>query len=279
MLAAQSMPDCLNSFGAVVITGASSGIGEEFLKTIATVNPKARFFNLSRTPPSIIVENNRLRHCPADLSSSAGQEAAIAAVEQWLDGEGAGAGGLLLINNSGFGSYGPFPEPNVARTLAMVDLNVRAPVLLTGRLLPRLQARGGAVINIASIAAFQPTPLLSVYGATKVFILNWSLGLWRELRDTNVHVLCVCPGPTSTNFFREAGFDAPPLPGDSGQTSAQVVAESLRALAARKPMVVCGLSNKLGVMISQRLPRALVAGLAYNMTMKMRLGPLAKKAQ
>jgi short-subunit dehydrogenase len=279
MTTAQSVPDCLNSFGAVVITGASSGIGEEFVKTVATINPKARFFNLSRTPPSINVENNRLRHCPADLSSASGQETAVAAVEEWLDGEGAGTNGLLLINNSGFGSYGEFPEPNVARTLAMVDLNMRAPVLLTGRLLPRLQARGGAVVNIASIAAFQPTPLLSVYGATKAFVLNWSLGLWRELLGTNVHVLCVCPGPTSTNFFREAGFSEPPLPGDSGQTSPQVVSESLRALAARKPFVVCGWANRMGAIISCRLPRALVTSLAYNMTMKMRLGPLAKKSK
>jgi uncharacterized protein len=277
MYTAQSVPDCLNSFGTVVITGASSGIGEEFLKTIATITPNTKFFNLSRTPPAITVENNRLQHCPADLSSTAGQEAALAAVEKWLETEGADSKGLLLINNSGFGSYGTFPEPTVERTLAMVDLNMRAPVLLTARLLPHLRARGGAVVNIASIAAFQPTPLLSVYGATKAFVLNWSLALWRELLGTNVHVLCVCPGPTGTNFFRAAGFAEPPLPGNSGQTSAQVVAESLRALAARKPMVVCGWANRLGVMISARLPRALVTGLAYQATMKMRLGPLGKK--
>ncbi len=279
MFAAQSVPECLNSFGTVIITGASSGIGEQFLKTIATLNPNAKFFNLSRTPPSIIIENNRLRHCPADLSSAPGQESAFAAVENWLDGEGAGAGGLLLINNSGFGSYGSFPEPDVARTLAMVDLNMRAPVLLTGRLLPRLQARGGAVVNIASIAAFQPTPLLSVYGATKAFVLNWSLGLWRELLGTNVHVLCVCPGPTGTNFFRAAGFSEPPMPGDSGQTSAQVVMESLHALAARKPLVVCGWPNKLGVIVSMRLPRVMVTRLAFQMMIKMRLGPLANKSK
>jgi len=277
MFTAQSVPDCLNSFSTVVITGASSGIGEEFLNTIAKINPNAKIFNLSRTPPAIIVPNNRLRHCPADLSSSAGQESAALALEQWLDGEGAGPKGILLINNSGFGSYGLFPEPTVARSLAMVDLNMRALVLLTGRLLPRLQTRGGAVVNIASIAAFQPTPFLSVYGATKTFVLNWSLGLWRELLGTNVHVLCVCPGPTGTNFFRAAGFSEPPMPGNSGQTSAQVVGESLQALAARKPLVVCGWSNKLGVMVSGRLPRVLVTRLAYQLMIKMRLGALAKK--
>ncbi len=277
MFVAQSVPDCLNSFDTVVITGASSGIGEQFLNTIGNIAPNAKFFNLSRTPPNIILSNNRLHHCPADLSTPAGQESAVMALEQWLDGAGAGSQRILLINNSGFGSYGPFPTPNVARAISMVDLNMRALVLLTGHLLPRLQARGGAVVNIASVAAFQPTPLLSVYGATKAFVLNWSLGLWRELLGTNVHVLCVCPGPTGTNFFRAAGFSEPPLPGNSGQTSAQVVDESLRALAARKPMVVCGWSNKLGVIVSGRLPKTWVTRIAYQMMIKLRLGPLAKK--
>jgi len=277
MFAAQSVPECLNSFDSVIITGASSGIGEQFLNTIANINPNAKFFNLSRTPPSIILPANSLRHCSADLSAAAGQEMAATAVEKWLDGEGAGTKRILLINNSGFGRYGPFPEPDVACALAMVDLNMRALVLLTGRLLPRLQARGGAVVNIASVAAFQPTPLLSVYGATKAFVLNWSLGLWRELLGSKVHVLCVCPGPTSTNFFRAAGFSEPPVP-NSGQTSAQVVTESLQALAARKPLVVCGWSNKLGVVVSGRLPKTWVTRIAYQMMVKLRMGPLVKKS-
>jgi uncharacterized protein len=270
MPAAQSVPDSLAAFGAIVITGASSGIGAEFLKTIATLNPKARFFNLSRTPPTISLPDGRLRHCPADLATASGQEAAATAAEQWLATDGS-AQGILLLNNSGFGSYGEFPEPNLERTLSMIDLNVRAPVLLTGRLLSRLRERGGAVINIASTAAFQPTPLMSVYGATKAFLMNWSLGLWREMRGSNVHVLCVCPGPTASNFFRAAGFARSPLPMGLGQTAEQVVAESLRALAARRPLVVCGLSNKLAVMMSGRIPRALVTCLTYNVMAKVRL--------
>jgi len=270
------MPECLASFGAVVITGASSGIGEEFVRTIHNLNPKAKIFNLSRSSPSILTEIAQLRHCPADLSSAAGQEAAARGAEQWLDAEGAG-GKILLLNNSGFGSYGPFPAPNEARTLAMVDLNMRAPVMLTARLLPKLLVRGGAVVNLASTAAFQPTPLFSVYGATKAFVLNWSLGLWRELLGTNVHVLCVCPGPTSTNFFRGAGFTEAPLPGNFGQTSPQVVAESLRALANRKPLVVCGWSNKITATLSSCLPRVWVTRIVHRMMQKMRLGPLTQQ--
>lgn len=276
MCAAQSVPECLASFGAIVITGASSGIGEEFVRTIAKISPKALIFNLSRTEPAILSEISQLRHCAADLSTVAGQEVALQHTEQWLDGAGP-VGQILLINNSGFGTYGVFPDPSEARTLAMVDLNMRAPVLFTARLLSRLQARGGAVVNIASTAAFQPTPLFSTYGATKAFVLNWSLGLWRELLGSNVHVLCVCPGPTSTNFFKGAGFKQPPLASHPGQTSPQVVNESLRALAARKPLVVCGWSNKLSSAFASRLPRIWATHICYWIMFKLRLGPLKRQ--
>jgi len=273
MFAAQSVPECLARFGAVVVTGASSGIGEEFVATIHSINPKTKYFNLSRTPPAAALAGGQLTHCPADLSTAAGQEAALVEIEKWLDA-GGGVGELLLLNNSGFGTYGPFPDPGIERTLAMVDLNMRAPVNLTARLLPRLRARGGAVVNIASTAAFQPMPLFAVYAATKSFVLNWSLSLWRELLGTNVHVLCVCPGPTSTNLFRGAGFSESPMPISYGQTSPQVVAASLRALAARKPLVVSGWSNKFGAFVSSRLPRVWVTRLCYRIMQKMRMGPL-----
>ncbi len=269
-------PECLSSCGALVITGASSGIGEEFVKAITAVNSHTKIFNLSRTPPQDSLAAGKMQHCPADLSSAAGQDAASAAVEAWLEGAGS-EGGIILINNSGFGSYGVFPEPSLERSLQMIDLNMRAPVVLTGRLLPRLKKRGGAVINISSTAAFQPTPLFAVYGGTKAFLMNWSLGLWRELRDSNVHVLCVCPGPTGTNFFRAAGFSKPPVSDRMGQTSRQVVQESLRALASRRPLVVCGWSNKLAVMISSRIPRVWVTMLTYMTLRKLRNGQASGK--
>lgn len=272
MSVAQTGPEGLLSCGAVVITGASSGIGEEFVKAITAQNCKAKFFNLSRTSPNDALAGGQLQHCPADLSSATGQDAATAAVETWLDGAGRD-GSILLINNSGFGSFGFFPEPSLERSLQMIDLNMRAPVVLTGRLLSRMKERGGAVINISSTAAFQPTPFFAIYGGTKAFMMNWSLGLWRELRDTKVHVLCVCPGPTNTNFFRVAGFSKPPVSEKMQQSSAQVVQESLQALASRQPLLVCGWSNKLAVMISSRIPRVLVTILTYLTLKKLQAGP------
>jgi short-subunit dehydrogenase len=218
----------------------------------------------------------RLSHHTVDLASAAGQDEAATATEQWLDDDGTN-GGVLLINNSGFGSYGPFPEPGFERTLEMLDLNARAPVVLTGRLLSRLQERGGGVVNISSTAAFQPTPLMSVYGATKAFLMNWSLGLWSDLRGTNVRVLCVCPGPTSSNFFRAAGFLESPVDDAFGQTSAQVVDESLRALSAGKPLLVSGWKNRFLTAISSRLPRVLVTKLTCQTMEKLRMKPRVRQ--
>ncbi len=260
----------------MIVTGGSSGIGEGFIKAIHTLNPSAQIFNLSRTNPKLGAGEGWLKHITADLGSAAGQEGALVVLEQHLRASG-GAGKILLINNSGFGTYGPFPEPGAERCLEMVDLNMRAPVLLTSRLLPQLLERGGAVVNISSIAGFQPTPLMTVYGATKAFVLNWSLGLWQDLRNSGVHVLCVCPGPTSTNFFRSAGFVKPPAPDWLGQNTGQVIEESLAALAAGKPLVVCGWQNKLQVAISSRLPRVLVSVLARQSLEKFRTKPMAQQ--
>jgi short-subunit dehydrogenase len=276
MSAAQSVPEYLKTFSTVVVTGASSGIGEGYVKAIAKINSGAQFINLSRTIPRISLDGGRLQHIQADLGTAEGQEAAMAVLEARLAGTGT-KGRLLLINNSGFGSYGNFPEPGLENCLRMLDLNARAPMLLTGRLLPMLKERGGAVVNIASIAAFQPTPLMSVYGATKAFLLNWSLGLSQDLRETGVRVLCVCPGPTSTNFFQAAGFDEPPVPGWLGQTTDAVVEESLKALAAGKPLLVCGIFNKLQVAISSRIPKVLVSKLARQSLEKVRAKPLAQQ--
>src|SRR5580704_2071483 len=185
-----SLGEAISGFGAVVLTGGSSGIGKSFIRTMAIMRPDLEFFNLSRHAPDIKDSKLKLRHFACDLAQPAQVEAAAAQVEEILNREGS-AGRVLLINNSGFGSYGPFPEPDLAHQLGMIDVNIRALVQLTARLLPALRARGGVVMNIASTAAFQPTPWMATYGATKAFVLHWSLALNEELRGSGVRALAV----------------------------------------------------------------------------------------
>lgn len=258
-------PDVLKSFHTLIITGASSGIGKSFLEHAVRMEPGLRYFNISRRfPESIFTPEAGLefRHFACDLASHEQTDAMLVQLLEALAAQGPSAGPILLVNNSGFGTYGHFPAPSVERNVEMLDVNVRAPVLITGRLLPLLRARGGAVINIASTASFQPTAHMSVYGASKAFVLHWSLALREELRGSGVHVLAVCPGPTSTQFFRNAGMERAFLPDSVGQSSEQVVEATLRALAARKGLVVSGWKNKLTAFFASKLPKVLAARLA-----------------
>ena len=237
-----SPESALKNLSAVIITGGSSGIGKSFIELCGKLRPDLAFCNLSRRSPGINIPQLKLRHIPCDLSDSAQVEKALAGVMDFLSAD-APTGGILLVNNSGFGLYGCFPEPATAQQLEMVDLNVRAVLHVTGALLPALRARGGAVITVASTAAFQPTPYLAAYGASKAFVLHWSLALNEELRGTGVRALALCPGPTSTDFFKRAGLEKGSVPNMFGETSEKVALAALRALASGKAMVVSGWKN------------------------------------
>lgn len=234
-----------------------------------TLNPDLRFCNLSRTSPADFTLGKSLHHIPCDLGVAAEVEQVAGQVAAWL--EGAPTGRLLLINNSGFGAYGRFPEPNLTRQLEMIDVNARAVVQLTGLLLPQLRARGGAVVTVASTAAFQPTPYAATYGATKAFVLHWTLALNEELRGTGVRALAVCPGPTSTNFFRVAGLQEGSIAPAFSMTPEAVVAAAIKALGRGRPQVVTGWVNRLGAAAGAFLPKPLAARVAARVLGRFRL--------
>ncbi len=260
----------LRTVSAVVVTGGSSGIGKSFIEHMARVCPELVICNLSRRTPDIILPELKLRHMPCDLSDRAAVRRALDEVLAFLS-ETAPTGEIILINNSGFGAYGRFPEPSADHQLEMLDVNIDAVVQLTAGLLPLLRARGGAIVTVASTAAFQPTAYMAAYGASKAFVLHWSLALNEELRGTGVRALAVCPGPTATDFFRRAGLKQGSVPDALGQTSDQVVEESLRALADGRALVVTGWKNKLLTAFSSKLPKPLVARIAARVLARFRL--------
>lgn len=255
----------LQGFHTLVITGASSGIGKSFLEHVDSMDSSLEIFNLSRSIPEgnfTHAQQAKLHHFPCDLACSEDFDSSLEKVLAGLESQGADAGPILLVNNAGFGSYGPFPEPSLERSLAMVDVNMRAPVRLAGALLPFLRRRGGAIINVASTAAFQPTPHMAVYGATKAFVLHWSLALGEELREEGIPVLALCPGPTSTQFFRNAGMTEAFLPDWTGQEPQEVVRAALRALQRKRSLCVSGWRNQVVAFFSAKLPKVLVTRLA-----------------
>lgn len=267
------VPSFLQQFAAVVITGGSSGIGESFLTDIGHYRPDISFFNLSRTVPKINLKN--LRHIPCDLSDAAQVKAAAAQIVEAL--KGLPAGKILLINNSGYGVYGLSDQMDTDALLGMVDLNIRAMVDLTQRLIPALIERGGNIINIGSLAGFVPTPTIAVYGATKSFVLHWSLSLRSELGDHGIGVLAVCPGPTTTQFFRRAGFEQGAMPHGTGTTSEFVVRCALEAAAKNRSIETPGWTNKVMRFLSMLLPLEMQVPITYQVLKRVRLDVLRRK--
>ncbi len=241
----------LSVFSCAVVTGGSSGIGESFLGLISTVESFLVVCNLSRREP-VDSFDGRLRHHPCDLSDAAALASAAGAVRR--DIESAPPGKLLLVLNSGFGAYGRFPDIDGARQARLIDVNVRSVVDLTARLMDPLRERGGAVLLVASTAAWQPTPWLATYGASKAFVLQWGLALREDLREAGVSVTVLCPGPTRTAFFTaaEMGETAPGL----GMANAAAVARlGLRGVVRNRAVVVPGVLNKVSAALACRLPR------------------------
>jgi short-subunit dehydrogenase len=148
----------------------------------------------------------------------------------------------VLVNNAGFGTFGPFVDTSANDTGAMIRLNVEALTHLTRLALPGMIARGaGRILNVASTAAFQPGPRMAVYYATKAYVLSFSEAVFEELRGTGVTVTTLCPGITRTEFHARADME------DSG------------LLARGKRVVTPGLANRLGTVAARLVPRGFSA--------------------
>jgi short-subunit dehydrogenase len=249
--------------GAALVTGASSGFGREFVLQLAR-----------RGMDVVLVARRRevLEDLAAEVRSSSGVEALV--VEQDLLAadadlrvrEAVSAAGMsvgLLVNNAGFGTYGLFQEQDAAFEGRMVDLNCRVPVMMTHRFLgPMLERGRGGIIMVSSMAAFQPTPWMATYGATKAFDLMLSEALWAELSPKGIHVLALCPGKVETGFQAVAGADTMPDVGTK-MSAEKVVTIALDSLGKR-PTVVPGFMSKM-LIASQRIaPRRFVASSALK---------------
>lgn len=261
----------LGSFSCIIITGSSSGIGRALLSRIEKSNSPAAVFNLSRTPPIHISQGLNFTHLTCDLAQPLEIKSVFAELQKLMPTTGT----ILLINNSGIGAYGEFPAPDLNHTLKMIEINTQAPIRLTGLLWESLKTRGGQVVNVASLAGYQPTPLMSTYGATKAFLLNWSIALDAEAKKYGVRCVAICPGPVSTNFSKAAGFTS--STGLGGQTADECVQESLEAMVKNRPQVITGWKNKLLGMFSARMPKPWAAAVGLKMIQRLKLDRFIKK--
>jgi short-subunit dehydrogenase len=244
-----------------LITGASRGIGVELARAFA-----ARGHDLVLTAR----DGAALAALAGELTRSTGVEVATVACDLGAaEGPAALAAAIaaqglrvdVLVNNAGFGDTGPFAGSERATQLGMIDLNVRALVELTHIYWPGILAAGarGGLLNVASTSAFQPGPMMSIYFATKAFVLSFTEALWEEARGTGARVSCLCPGPTESAFRLRAGTDRPRLADAGKPMRANEVAEQAYAgFAANRRVVVPGARNKAMATLAPLLPRPLV---------------------
>lgn len=184
-----------------------------------------------------------------------GEPGAAAAVMADVAANGEAIG--TLINNAGFGLWGKFVALDGPRQRAMIDLNVGTLVELCHAVLPgMIERKSGAILNIASTAAFQPGPGMATYFATKAFVLSFSEALHEEVGKDGVRVTALCPGPTKTEFGEVAGFKGNGAFDKISARSEDVVAQGLKALDKGRAVAIPGLVNKAGAQAHRLFPRS-----------------------
>jgi len=242
---------------SALITGASGGIGLELARIFAREG-----FEL------VLVARNRerLEQIAAELKPASVRVIAVdltaANAPQEIQREIPAVD--VLVNNAGYGVYGKFAETSFDDDLGLMQLNMTALVVLTRLYLPgMIAARNGKVLNVASTAAFQPGPLMSLYYASKAFVLSFSEAIANELEGTGVTVTALCPGPTATGFQERAHVEKSRLFQYVKVMDARTVAEiGYRGLMAGKTLVIPGLMNKLLAQSVRVSPRKMVTKIA-----------------
>jgi len=249
-----------------LITGASSGLGAEFARRLA-----GRGANLILAAR----RTERLEALAAELRREHGIDVAVYTADLARPGAGIDLAGRIaadgltvstLINNAGVGTHGDFAGQDPDALAAEVQLDVASLVDLTRALLPQLLVAGrGALVNIASTSAYQPTPSMAVYGASKAFVVSFTEAVAYETRRSGLKVLAVSPGPMRTEFFDKLGTTRPGV--GRWQSAGQVAEFTLRTLDRRwmPPSVISGALNTIPVNAARFSPRPLVLHLTAKM--------------
>ncbi|WP_119169318.1 SDR family NAD(P)-dependent oxidoreductase [Algihabitans albus] len=252
--------DTRGAYRRAVITGASSGIGEAFARSLSdgtdlllTGRNEAA---LEALADELSRDGRHIERLVADLAEDKGRDSLVAVSQAFAPD--------LLINNAGLGTFGRMIDNEPMSERAMVEVNVVAPTVITRALLPgmlqraREDERRAGLVMIASTAAFQPLPYFATYAATKAFDYFYAQGLASELEYEPIDVLTVCPGPTKTRFFERAGNGKEPS-GPRMSSATEVAHRALRALG-QQDVVTIGAGNRAYRGIAKLLPERVLRG-------------------
>jgi short-subunit dehydrogenase len=242
-----------------LITGASSGLGEQFAYALA--RQRHDLVLVARRADRLAMVAARAKELGAGRveikAVDLGQRAAPDTICDQLKRDQIEI--HYLVNNAGFGAAGRFHQLPLARELGQIDLNVTALVSLTHLLLPAMIERhSGTIINVASTAAFQSVPYMSTYAATKAFVLSFTEGLAGELAGSGIRVMALCPGPVKTEFQAVANNERAVLPSFVWVPAEKVVADAIAAAARGRMTYIAGALNFVTVQTTRFVPRAMV---------------------
>jgi hypothetical protein len=241
--------------GTALITGASSGIGEALARELAKrdfdlVITARRRDNLEALADELS-DHVEVQVVSCDLASPEGMRQLLDEIAKPID---------ILVNNAGIAYSGSFQTQSEEAIDNLLNLNIVALTKLTKAILPQMLERGaGRILNVASVASFQPVPSLAAYAATKAYVLSLTESLSEELRGTGVTTTALCPGLTKTALLDEVqGFDVPP---GIASSPAEVAKEGVDALLGREVIRVPGIANQAALAWAKHQPRWLVRGL------------------
>jgi short-subunit dehydrogenase len=246
-----------------LITGASSGLGEQFAYALArqrhdlvlVARRAARLEIVAAKAKTLGAERVDIK--PIDL----GRRGAPQVICDELKRDRVDI--HYLVNNAGFGTAGRFQQLALERELEEIDLNISALVSLTYLLLPpMIERHSGTIINVASTAAFQAVPYMTTYAATKAFVLSFTEGLAGELAASGIRVMALCPGPVKTEFQAVAQNEKAVLPSFVWVPAEKVVADGIAAAASGRMTYIAGALNFVTVQATRFVPRAVVSFIA-----------------
>jgi len=223
----------------ILITGASSGIGEAFARRLNQLG--ADLILTARSEDKLIELASKMDNAhviPGDLSDREFPDKLYNSIkEKNLQVD-------ILINNAGFGFSGLFLGSDIKNYREMLDVNIYSLTSLIHLFLKDMVARGnGGIMNISSLASYQPMPYFGIYAATKAYVTSLTIALYEEYKDKGVHIMAVCPGYTKTNFNKRAFTSSKPVVGYT-MSSEAVVEESLKSYLSGKSLIINGYSNR-----------------------------------
>ena len=254
---------------ATLVTGASSGIGAALAASFAREPSRVLILVARRTAPMhALADELKTRYGTESQVIEADLEVPGAATKLLAQIDQLGLSVDTLINNAGFGLNGPLHEMTLARVSGMLQLNITALTELTHGVLPAMRARrSGRILNVASIAAFQPCPNFAAYGASKAYVMSFSEALAIEVETSGITVTAGCPGSTTSGFHTVAGSDRALVAKfmDSPET---VAAQAYKALQNGERVIVTGWVNKPLPMMSRIMPRTMLARITGKLMAK-----------